>query len=171
MKRTPSGTSVGVDDPYGHVDRCDHLTDDGRCRYAIEQYHRDPRFSTSRREDDYACTVAHEEQDWSDCIHFRSRETDAECTRCGLTERRIAHRRDRRALLQEHHLSYSDEDPCSHEITVTLCRWCHAKVHDSWARITDDVGPDPAAIAEREHRVSLEQTEATFQTAADRLEE
>src|SRR6056297_1260093 len=36
MDKTPNGTSVGVDDPYDYVDRCDHLTDDGSCRYAVD---------------------------------------------------------------------------------------------------------------------------------------
>ncbi len=49
---------------------------------------------------------------------------------------------EERPLLEEHHLSYArDGEQLSHEITVYLCRWCHAKVHNSWARITDDVAP------------------------------
>ncbi len=60
MEKTDSGTSVGVDDPYRFVERCGHLTDAGKCRFAVE--HGDP----------------------------------------------------------------------SHEIVVSLCRWCHASTHDSW---------------------------------------
>jgi hypothetical protein len=77
---------------------------------------------------------------------------------------------DDRPLLEEHHLSYADPSPegdgaTSHEITVYLCRWCHAKVHDSWARIHDDATPDTAAIAERETRRARQQAETTFDPA------
>ncbi|MFW5905564.1 MAG: DUF7097 family protein, partial [archaeon] len=63
---------------------------------------------------------------------------------------------------------YSDERDLGHEITVTLCRWCHAKVHNSWARIDDDVNPDPQAIAALERRRSNELSELGFETAANR---
>ena len=79
---------------------------------------------------------------------------------------------DERPLLEEHHLSYASEgETLSHEITVYLCRWCHAKVHKSWARIDDDVNPDPEAIAEAEGRRSREQVEAAFETAAERYDD
>lgn len=52
-----------------------------------------------------------------------------------------------------------------------LCRWCHAKVHDSWARITDDVNPDPEALAAKEGRRSVELKESEFTTAADRYQQ
>jgi len=45
VRETPKGTSVGVDDPYAFVERCDYLTDDGRCRYAVEHGHNAPEFA------------------------------------------------------------------------------------------------------------------------------
>ena len=175
MEKTPSGTPVGVDDPYEHAGVCDHLTDDGRCRYAFEHPERDPEFARSRRIEGFRCPVVEEEWCWSDCPHFRSRNPAHECVRCGLEERRVAHSSER-PLLEEHHLSYAATgETLSHEITVYLCRWCHAKVHGSWARITDDVSPDPEAIAAREGRRSRELEEETFESAArryaDRLEQ
>ncbi|SNZ12754.1 hypothetical protein SAMN06269185_1906 [Natronoarchaeum philippinense] len=170
MEKTPEGTSVGVDDPYEHAGVCDHVTDDGRCRYAFEFPEHDPEFARERRADDFACPVAADDEDWNwaDCPHFRSRNPDRECVRCGLAERRLAHD-DERPLLEEHHLSYASAgETLSHEITVYLCRWCHAKVHESWARITDDVSPDAEALAEAEQRRSKEQDEFGFESAADR---
>lgn len=174
MEKTPEGTSVGVDDPYDHAGVCDHLTDEGRCRFAFERPDQDPEFARERREDDpqFACPVAAADSDWEwdDCPHYRCRTTDRECERCGLEERRMAHD-DERPLLEEHHLSYAAEgETLSHEITVYLCRWCHAKVHQSWARVDDDVNPDPEAIAEREQRRGREQAEAAFETAAERFD-
>ena len=182
MEKTDAGTSVGVDDPYDAVDRCDHLTDEGRCRYAVEHGHHDPEFADARSREDFRCPVAggtDEEGltgpwEWADCPHFRCRNRDRECIRCGLAEVRLAHD-DERPLLEEHHLSYADgssagEGDPSHEITVYLCRWCHAKVHDSWARIDDDAGPDPEAIAEKEGRRSKEQEELGFESAAERFD-
>jgi hypothetical protein len=240
MERTPTGTPVGVDDPYAHAERCDHLTDDGRCRFALEhagdseerrssgsrtqsgdggerrppssaeprsasnrtqsgdsEGHShsvsrpsagdsggqhppsnrpsagdDPAFAAARRADDYDCVVAGD-ADWSDCPHYRSTTDGRECRRCGLDEVRMAHE-DARPLLEEHHLSYGagdgdgDGDDPAHEITVALCRWCHAKVHAGWARIDDDVNPDAEAIAAREERRSKEQSEFGFRTAAER---
>lgn len=84
-------------------------------------------------------------------------------------------RDDRRPLLEEHHLSYADDsrhdssDP-THEITVALCRWWHAKVHDSWVRIDDGVAPDHEAIVQRETRKARRQEELSLETAADRYE-
>ncbi|MFB6307756.1 MAG: hypothetical protein ABEH35_00350 [Haloarculaceae archaeon] len=175
MEKAPGGTPVGVDDPYAFVDRCDFVTDDGRCRWAVEYGDRDPAFADERSADDFACPVADDEWDWRDCPHFRCRNHDRECVRCGLEERRMAHS-DERPLLEEHHLSYTaasdagSDDP-AHEITVFLCRWCHAKVHQSWARVDDDAAPDPEALAEREQRRSREQSELGFETASERLEE
>lgn len=175
MEKTPSGTAVGVDDPYEFVDRCDHLTSDGRCRLAFERPDLDPEFAAERRAADYRCVLAdaHEDPegdpDWTICPHFRCRNRDRECIRCGLDEARIAHSGER-PLLEEHHLSYPDGEATSHEITVYLCRWCHAKVHKSWARITDDVAPDPEAIAEREARRSRELAELSFRSAAERFD-
>ena len=169
MKRTPNGTAVGVDDPYAHVDRCDHLTDDGRCRFAIQFVGEDRSFAAEREQNAYACHVG-EADDWHTCPHFRSRKRTDHCERCGLEERRLTHTDFSQPLLEEHHLSYA-EGPGTHEITVTLCRWCHARVHDSWARITDEVAPPAEAIAEQERRRGIELKEASFQTAADRQAE
>jgi len=168
VKRTPSGTAVGVDDPYEHAGVCDHLTDDGRCRYAFEHAEHDPEFARERRAEEFACPVVAEDRDWEwkDCPHFRSRSTDRECERCGLEERRMAHD-DERPLLEEHHLSYPDAEALEHEITVYLCRWCHSKVHASWARVTDDVEPDPEAIAALEQRRGRELEELEFRSASD----
>ena len=81
---------------------------------------------------------------------------------------------DSRPLLEEHHLSYGsasgqgeDGDP-THEITVALCRWCHAKIHESFARIDDDAEPDPDAFAAREERRAKEQSEFGFTSARER---
>ncbi|WP_336337056.1 DUF7097 family protein [Haloarcula brevis] len=180
MEKAPGGTSVGVDDPYDHVRRCDFVTDEGKCRWAREHGHHDPEFADARSADGFRCPAAvapedaeadaEPEWDWSDCPHFRSRNHDRECVRCGLEERRMAHSDDR-PLLEEHHLSYrGDGEELSHEITVYLCRWCHAKVHQSWARLGDDANPDSEAIAEREQRRSEEQSELGFESAADRYD-
>jgi len=190
MEKTDAGTPVGVDDPYEHVDRCDFLAADGRCRFAVEHGDRDPEFARERRREEYRCPVAGDPDEsgptgpweWIDCPHFRCRDHDRECARCGLEEVRLAHDEER-PLLEEHHLSYADavtgegtspgEDEGglpTHEITVYLCRWCHAKVHGSWARVDDDVAPDPEAIAERESRRAREQSELDFESAAERFD-
>jgi hypothetical protein len=181
MEKTPTGTAVGVDDPYAHVDRCDHLTDAGKCRFAVEQGDNDPAFADARGAENFQCPVAGDLDEegltgpweWADCRHFRCRDHTRECVRCGLEARRLAHS-DERPLLEEHHLSYDDAatgdgDP-GHEVTVVLCRWCHAKVHDSWARIDDDVNPDAEAIAAAESRRAREQAELGFESAAERFD-
>ncbi|MFB6195911.1 MAG: hypothetical protein ABEI80_07045 [Haloplanus sp.] len=172
MERTPAGTPVGVDDPYAHADRCDHLTSDGRCRYALERAGDDPAFAAARRAEEYACVAASEDATWRDCPHYRSTTDGRTCRRCGLAEVRLAHD-DARPLLEEHHLSYGEgsDDRASHEITVALCRWCHAKVHAGTARIDDDADPAPDALAAREARRSKEQAEFGFRTAADRADD
>ena len=94
MEKTPSGTSVGVEDPYDHVDRCDHCTDEGRCRFAVEQGERDPEFADARSREEFRCPVvgALDEEGltgpwaWADCPHFRCRNHERECVRCGLDE-------------------------------------------------------------------------------------
>lgn len=182
MEKTDAGTSVGVDDPYRFVDRCDHLTDEGKCRFAVEQGERDPEFARARREEEYQCPVAGDtdedglsgEWEWEDCPQFRARNRDHECVRCGLEEQRMAHDNER-PLLEEHHLSYASgsnqgSGETTHEITVSLCRWCHANVHDSWARIDDDVSPDPEAIAQQEARRAKQQEELAFESAAKRYD-
>ena len=184
MEETPTGTPVGVDDPYAFAGVCDHLTDDGRCRYALERAGDDPAFAAARRDEGYACVAADEGCEFRDCPHYRSTASDRECTRCGLAEVRIANESSR-PLLEEHHLSYgsagdaddagdgrkagdaADADP-AHEITVVLCRWCHSKVHRSFARIDDDANPDVEALAAREERRSKEQAEFGFASAAER---
>jgi hypothetical protein len=178
MEKAPGGTSVGVEDPYDHVDRCDFVTDEGKCRWAREHGHHDPEFADARSAEDFRCPAAvgpdgeteSAEWDWCNCPHFRRRNRDRKCRRCGIEERRIAHD-DSRPLLEEHHLSYDDDASLGHEITVYLCRWCHAKVHNSWARIADDASPDPEAIAQQEGRRSKEQDELGFQSAADRYDD
>ncbi|MES3517527.1 MAG: hypothetical protein PPP58_07685 [Natronomonas sp.] len=173
MEKTPQGTSVGVDDPYAVVERCDHLTDDGRCRFAAEHAEAAPEFARRRHADGLRCPAADPEGewDWQDCPQFRARERATECRRCRLTEVRLAHD-DTQPLLEQHHLSYAGDPDreLSHEITVTLCRWCHATVHDSWGRIDDDVAPDAEALAAAEARRSKEQSELSFETAADRYD-
>ncbi|WP_435098347.1 DUF7097 family protein [Halarchaeum sp. P4] len=190
MKKTPTGTAVGVDDPYAHAGACDHVTGDGKCRYAFDFPQHDPEFAEERASADYRCPAADGDAEWRDCPHFSSTTDGHECARCGLEERRNAHT-DARPLLEEHHLSYVDErsestehasgegrpasdaagasgDEVSHEITVTLCRWCHSAVHDSWARIDDDASPSAEALAEAEGRRSEELDELGFRTAAER---
>jgi hypothetical protein len=166
VERTPEGTPVGVDDPYEHAGQCDHCTDRGRCRYAAEG-RGDPEFVAERRADGFRCPAADPEGSWAwaDCPHFRSTTDGRECARCGLAERRDAHS-EAAPLVEEHHLSYADE---GHEITVALCRWCHARVHGSLARIDDDTSPPPDAVAAREGRRSAELDEG-FTTAAERRE-
>lgn len=174
MERTPSGTPVGVDDPYDHAGVCDHVTGEGTCRYAFEHPEQDPAFARDRRDAGFACPVVSEDTDeswaWEDCPHFRSRSTERRCERCGLEERPRA-TEDDRPLLEEHHLSYPNAETLEHEITVFLCRWCHAKIHHSWARITDDVNPDMEAIAALENRRSQELPEFEFPSAKDRYDD
>ncbi|WP_224447626.1 DUF7097 family protein [Haloprofundus salilacus] len=180
MEKTPKGTPVGVDDPYEFAGRCDHLTGDGRCRYALSHAGNDPEFARERRADDYCCLVGEADCEWRDCPHYRSTIDGRECVRCGLAEIRMAHESDARPLLEEHHLSYGgggsndvdgdDEGDLSHEITVSLCRWCHAKVHTSFARVDDDANPDTEALAAREQRRSEEQAEFGFRSASERFD-
>ena len=177
MEQTPDGTPVGVDNPYDVAGRCDHLTDDGRCRFALAHAGVDPEFAEERAADDYACHVG-DTEDWQACPHYRWTTTDDKCRRCGLEEHRLAHD-DSRPLIEEHHLSYADGNTehqetaaveASHELTVALCRWCHAKIHQSIARIDDAVDPAPEAIAEREQRRAAENEELGFQSARDRFD-
>lgn len=177
MEKTPTGTPVGVDDPYEVAGRCDHLTNDGRCRYALQHAGNDPEFTAARRADDYACVAGEVGCEWRDCPHYRATTDGKECVRCGLEEVRMAHE-STRPLLEEHHLSYGsgesaagEGDEVSHEITVALCRWCHAKVHDSFARIDDDATPVPEAIAAREERRGKEIQEFGFRSARDRFDD
>ena len=44
---------------------------------------------------------------------------------------------------------------------------CHAKVHESIARIDDDASPDPEAVAERERRRETERSASAFETASE----
>ncbi|TKX78606.1 hypothetical protein EXE53_20310 [Halorubrum sp. SD626R] len=187
MEYTPDGTPVGVDDPYAAAGVCDHLTDDGRCRFALERTGDDPEFAADRRANGYACHVGSDRR-WKACPHYRSTTDGRECLRCGVSEVRLAHD-DARPLVEEHHLSYGrtqaehghtegrsagdsgetgDVDAGPHEITVALCRWCHTKVHRSFARIDDDASPDPEAIAEREGRRRKTRSESPFETASQR---
>jgi len=179
MRETPTGTPVGVDDPYDHAGVCDHLTDDGRCRFALTRAGDDPGFAAERRAADYDCVAV--DGEFRDCPHYRSTTDGRECLRCGLESVRIAHD-DSRPLLEEHHLSYGEggsesersnggDGDASHEVTVALCRWCHAKIHNSFARIGDDAEPDPEAFAAREQRRAKERAEMEFTTARERLDD
>jgi len=168
MALTRAGSPVGVDDPYEIAGVCDHLTGDGRCRLALQHAGVDHEFAAERAADDYACHVG-EQREWQECRHYRSTTNERNCERCGLEEVRVAHD-ERRPLLEEHHLSYADGEGTSHEITVSLCRWCHAKVHQSFGRVDDDASPDSEAIAERETRRAAENEELGFQSARDRSE-
>jgi len=58
MEQTPEGTPVGVDDPYAVAGICDHLTDDGRCRFALDHAGVDPEFAEERAADGYAWPTA-----------------------------------------------------------------------------------------------------------------
>ncbi|EMA62251.1 hypothetical protein DJ71_08845 [Halorubrum sp. E3] len=168
MERTPDGTPVGVDDPYAVAGVCDHLTGDGRCRFALTRAGDDPEFAADRRADGYDCHVG-ADGEWSACPHYRSTTDAKTCARCGLDDVRLAHD-DSRPLVEEHHLSYGGTEAAGHEITVGLCRWCHAKVHKSIARIDDDASPAPEAIAERERRRGAELSESAFETASERYD-
>ena len=178
MRETPTGTPVGVDDPYDHASVCDHLTDDGRCRFALNRAGDDPEFAAERRAAGYDCVAAAEDIEFRDCPHYRSTTDGRECVRCGLESVRMAHD-DSRPLLEEHHLSYGGAGAGSgdanghpsHEITVALCRWCHAKIHNSFGRIDDDADPDPEAFAAREQRRAKEQSEMGFATARERRDD
>jgi hypothetical protein len=178
MERAPGGSPVGVDDPYEFAGVCDHLTSDGRCRLALEFPDADPSFAADRRTADYDCLAAPEDvpdaagpdhrwADWRECPHYRSTTDGRECVRCGIEEVRMADE-DSRPLLEEHHLSYGGGDSPDHEITVSLCRWCHAKVHNSFARVDDDAAPDPEAVAARERRRGREMDEYGFTSARER---
>ena len=169
MERATGGTPVGVDDPYAHVHRCDHVTDEGTCRAAILRSHGNPPFWDTLDAREFRCPVVDDESTWKSCPYFRSTTDLTTCRRCGLAERPDHHSSTARPLLEEHHLAYADgQGELNHEITVALCRWCHAKVHRSWARVTDDVSPDPEAIATREQRIARELDECAFATAASR---
>ena len=56
-----------------------------------------------------------------------------------------------------------------HEIIVILCRWCHAKVHKSGARINDEVEPDRKALEMMEERKSAEMDETKFESAREMI--
>lgn len=168
MERATGGTPVGVDDPYAHVERCDHLTDEGLCRAAVTRSHGNPPFWDRLADREYCCPVVDDEWAFAECPTFRSTTDGGRCRRCGLEERRDLLSDDRRPLIEEHHLAYADgRGETNHEITVSLCRWCHAKVHQSWARITDNAAPDTEAIAAREQRLAREQQAAEFTPAAE----
>lgn len=129
-----------------------------------------------------------------ECTQYQSTTDNRACVRCGLENVRIAHDTDTQSLLEEHHLSYgsdtadnsviSDIDEtsnesieksaqndteakivCNHEITVAVCRWCHSKIHQSFARLDDDASPDPEAFAAREQRRAREKQELGFSPA------
>lgn len=164
MKRTPQGTPVGVDDPMEVVDRCDWVTQSGRCRLVLERPAAHPQLTSEVRADDYRCPFAGDET-WTACPGFTSRDGGRRCVRCDLEDRPHAHDPDARSLLEEHHVAYPDTDGT--EVTVSLCRWCHAKVHAGTARVTDDAEPDEAALAELTRRLQAEHAES-FAPASER---
>ena len=53
---------------------------------------------------------------------------------------------------------------------IYILRTRHIKIHGSWARVDDDVGPDTEAIAAAEERRSRELEETGFSTAAERYD-
>ena len=53
---------------------------------------------------------------------------------------------------------------------IYILKTCHAKVHDSWARVNDDATPDPEAVAAREERRSRVVTEE-FTPASERRDD
>jgi NMD protein affecting ribosome stability and mRNA decay len=88
-------------------------------------------------------------------------------------EERLNTHDNSRPLLERHHLSYienraNEEGKMGHEITVMLCRWCHAKVHKSGARINDEAEPDRNALELMEKRKSAEMNETKFESARER---
>lgn len=167
MKRTPNDTPVGIDDPLALVDRCDWVTQDGRCRLAIEHPERDADFAMRRQLDDYECPYLPDA--WTDCEHFAASLPDKSCIRCGLPERRLHHNSDASPLLHEHHVSYADGD--GNDITVMVCRWCHAKIHRQGVRLDDDVDPSPEAVDELERRRRIEREQGGFVPANERERE
>ncbi len=172
MKKTPKGTPVGVDDPYIYVDKCDHLTGEGLCRLILENRDVEGSFQVELERGDYVCPVVEQKWKWENCPYFRYRANQKRCARCGLEERLNAHDNSR-PLLERHHLSYAGErvgggEQMDHEIIVILCRWCHAKVHKSGARINDEVEPDRKALEMMEERKSAEMNETKFESARER---
>lgn len=165
MKRTPKGTPVGVDDPLDLIDRCDWVTSEGRCRFALEHPEHDPTFTSERARDGYRCPYVPEDRAWTACEHARVRDRSRRCVRCDLEDRPLAHDPTATSLLHEHHVSYPEADGM--EVTVTVCRWCHAKIHKQGARIDDETSPDPEAVAEVERRKRIEREE-TFTPASKR---
>ncbi|MFP4632522.1 MAG: hypothetical protein ACLFMT_03685 [Halobacteriales archaeon] len=171
MEKTDAGTSLGVEDPYAHVDSCDYLAEDNLCRLFRED-DVDAVLSEALDDSEGRCPVAGDpdvdglsgDWNWSDCASFRCRRHTRRCRRCGLEERRMP---GERPLLEEHHLSYPDD---GHEITVYLCRWCHTRVHRGWAALEDDVEPSVDALAERERRRSREVHEG-FSRASEYVED
>ena len=172
MKKTPKGTPVGVDDPYLYVSKCDHLTGEGFCRLILENRNVEDSFRIELERNGHVCPVVEQKWKWENCPYFRYRANEKVCARCGLGERLNTHDNSR-PLLERHHLSYIEnrtkrEGKMGHEITVMLCRWCHAKVHKSGARINDEVEPDRNALELMEKRKSAEMNETKFESARER---
>ena len=178
MKLTPRGTPVGVENPYEYVSKCDHLTGSGMCRLMFEDGHIDLTFREMLQKNEFNCPVVSGEWEWKDCPKFRFRTNGKVCARCGLEEHLNSHDNSR-PLLEKHHLSYAepeggkipDREDMSHEITITLCRWCHAKVHKAGVRIDDCVEPDLKAIKMAYGRKKIEDEETVFKSARERYED
>ncbi|QZA87488.1 hypothetical protein K0C01_06575 [Salinarchaeum sp. IM2453] len=162
--------SVGTDSPYTYVERCDHVTDDGKCRFAFEEFESDPTFAKRLRDDGYRCPAVDPSSSWTwkDCPNLQSTTSSQECVRCGISERRDGYHGDH-PIIEEHHLLYPQES--GHEVTVAVCRWCHAKIHQSGKSLADDADPASEALALRDDRLDQESEELSFETAAKRRQQ
>ena len=171
MKMTPKGTPVGVEDPYAYVDKCDHLTGEGFCRLALQNSNVEETFQMELEGRRYNCPVVEDKWGWENCPYFRFRSMENRCSRCGLEEKINAHDSSR-PLLERHHLSYRKaamgKGRVSHEITVMLCRWCHAKVHKLGAIISENAAPDRKALELLWKRKNAEMKETKFESAKER---
>ncbi len=78
----------------------------------------------------------------------------------------MAHDPSATSLLHDHHVAYPEADDI--EVTVRVCRWCHAKIHRQGVRLDDDAEPDPEAVAELERRIRAEREETFTPASEDR---
>lgn len=164
-----SETYVGVEDPFGYIDSCDYITQKGRCLFAFKKFGEDIEFSKDRKSEDFICPVFEDRWNWSDCPHFKSLNYDDQCRRCGLEEIRIS---NEYPLIEQHHILYPDKEKGqTHEITLPLCRWCHARIHNSEASIGDDVDPPRKALEIKEKRLKKQKQETGFSKATKLYEE
>ncbi len=156
-------TYVGVDDPYKYIDSCDYITQRGKCLFSFKNFSEDIEFSKNREFENFMCPVFEDRWSWSDCPHFKSLNYDDKCRRCGLKEIRMS---DQHPLIEKHHVLYPDKQKGNtHEITLPLCRWCHARIHNSGASIDDKVDPPDEAVEIKEKRLKRQKQETDFSTA------